>query len=539
MATHDLTFLAEKLERALGLHRAGRLVEAQAGYEEILSIQPAHVEAINLLGAAAIQSGNPRGAVEWFAKAIELDPNDPGAYINSGLALRELRQLEAALARIEQAIRLKPDCADAYLNRGLVLCELRRWDAALASYERAIALEPDYAEAHLARGRALSELDHLEAALASCDQAIAIVDDYEDAHVGRAALLHRLGQPEAALASYDRAIALKPDYATAHHGRSQTLLLLGEFETGWNDHEWRWQDIDSPVTEARRNFPEPLWLGRESIAGRTILLHSEQGLGDTLHFCRYARWVADLGARVILEVQQPLESLLDGLQGVSQVIARGDALPPFDLQCPLLSLPLAFNTRLGTIPCPSHYLRSDAEKVARWQARLGTKTRGRIGLVWSGSRIHKNDHNRSIPLADFIRHFPADFDYVSLQKDVRESDWKTLQAHPAIRQFADELHDLSDTAALCECMDLVVSVDTSVAHLSAALGRDTWILLPFVPDWRWLLDREDSPWYSSVRLFRQRSRGDWSTVTERVGAELMQPPTSAGSATNFTQASRK
>jgi tetratricopeptide (TPR) repeat protein len=519
------TTVPEKLKKALELHRAGRLAQAQAGYGEILAIQPGHAEAINLLGAIAIQMGNPQTAVELFGKAIEIDPNNVAAYCNCGLALRELKQLDAALARFEQAIALKADCSEAYSNRGLVLCELKQWEAALASYQQAIAIEPDYAEAHLACGRVLQELRRSDAALSCCDRAIAIVPDYEEAYLGRAILLYQGRQMDAALTSYDQAIAIKPDYATAHHGRSHTHLLLGDLDKGWIGYEWRWKDSDCLSTGEQRDFSQPLWLGKESIAGKTILLYSEQGLGDALQFCRYARLVSDLGARVILEVHAPLRSLLAKLEGVSQLVTKGDALPDFDYQCPLLSLPLAFKTRLNTIPSSAKYVASDSTKVASWQRKLGEKAQPRIGLVWSGNPLHKNDENRSILLAALLQHLPTGLQYVSLQKEVRECDRQILQSSPTsptIRQFSDELHDFSDTAALCDCMDVVISVDTSVAHLSGALGKDTWILLPFVSDWRWLLDRDDSPWYPTARLFRQDKFGDWNGVFERVKASLMQ-----------------
>jgi tetratricopeptide (TPR) repeat protein len=516
------TTLPEKFQQSLELHRAGQLAQAQVGYEEILAIQPAHADAVNLLGAIAIQMGNPQRAVELFGRAIEIDPNNVAAYCNSGLALRELRQLDAALARFEQAIALKADSSEAYSNRGLVLCELKQWDAALASYRQAIAIEPDYAEAHLACARVLQELKQWDAALASCDRAIAIVPDYEEAYLGRAVVLSQRRQMDAALASYDRAIALKPDYATAHHGRAHTCLLLGDFDKGWIGYEWRWKDSDCISTGEKRDFAQPLWLGKESIARKTILLCSEQGLGDTLQFCRYARLVSDLGARVILEVHEPLRSLLAGLEGVARLVTKGDALPDFDYWCPQLSLPLAFKTRLCTIPSSAKYLASDATKVARWQRRLGEKTQPRIGLVWSGNPRHRNDQNRSILLAELIRYLPGGLQYVSLQKDVHECDRQILQSSATMLQFSDELHDFSDTAALCDCMDVVISVDTSVAHLSGALGKNTWILLPFVPDWRWLLDRDDSPWYPTAKLYRQDKFGDWTGVFEQVRASLMQ-----------------
>ncbi|MGZ3239900.1 MAG: glycosyltransferase family 9 protein, partial [Burkholderiaceae bacterium] len=237
-------------------------------------------------------------------------------------------------------------------------------------------------------------------------------------------------------------------------------------------------------------------------------------------FCRYAKLVAALGARVILEVQKPLASLLMNLEGVTQLVGKGSALPAFDYHCPLLSLPLAFKNNLGNIPASAKYLSSDAAKITQWQARLGTKTKPRIGLVWSGNALHVNDRNRSIFLSDWVKELPTGFQYVSLQKEVRDADKQTLQAHTDILNFENTLNDFSDTAALCELMDVVISVDTSVAHLAGALGKPTFVLLPYFPDWRWLLDRSDSPWYPSVKLFRQASMGEWGSVLQNVNKEI-------------------
>jgi tetratricopeptide (TPR) repeat protein len=582
--------LPEKMQQAVELHQAGQFAQAQRVYEEILSLEPRHSDAINLLGAIAIQTGDLQRAVELYENAIEIDSNNPVAYCNSGWALWELKQFDAALARYDQAIAINPHVAEAHFNRGNVLYDLKQWDAALASYRQAIALDADHAEAHLRCGNVLRDLKQWDAALASYDQAICIVDDYEEAYFNRGNVLHELKQWDAALASFDQAIALKADfaeaysnrggvlwnlkrldaalasfdqaialkadftdaysnrglvllelkqwdaalasfdqaivlkadYAEAYFNRSLTYLLRGDFEQGWRDYEWRPKRQGDALIRAGARLEVPPWRGEEVIAGKTILLYWEQGLGDTLQFCRYVKCVSDLGARVILEVQEPLKSLLAGLEGLSPNIASGRALTNLDFQCPLLSLPLAFQTRLDTIPAFARYLTADAAKVAQWQVRLGQKRGLRVGLIWSGGTLHKNDHNRSIALQQLIRHLPGECQYVSLQKEVRESDWPALQSNPRILHFADDLADFSDTAALCDCMDVVISVDTAVAHLSGALGKNTWILLPVVPDWRWLLDRTDSPWYPTVRLYRQERAGDWDEVLQGVTASLRQ-----------------
>jgi tetratricopeptide (TPR) repeat protein len=504
------------LQDALALHQSGHLAQARDIYERILQEQPAHSDAMNLLGAIALQTGEPARALELYRRVIKIDPTNAAAWCNGGFASAQLGQLDAALDHYDQAIALRAHYPEAYLYRGNTLAAMKRWDAALANYEQAIALQADYSEAYSNRGVALKTLDRFDAALASFDQAIALRSDYAEAYANRGNALYELGQWDAARANYERAIALRPDYPEPHVSRSFLSLLHGNLEDGWIDYEWRFK----MGAGTKRRFVQPLWLGNESIAGRTILLYSEQGLGDALQFCRYAKVVADLGASVILQVRKPLKSLLAGVQGASQVITGGDLMPRFDCRCPLMSLPLAFKTTLDTIPVASRYLTSNPVKVDKWLARLGSSPKSRIGLVWSGNPAFSLDRKRSIALTELLRHLPVGPQYVSLQKELTTLDRLTIQAHGGILQFADELNDFSDTASLCECLDLVISVDTAVAHLSGAMGKKTWILLPSVPDWRWLLNREDSPWYPSVRLYRQRGRGDWGGVLDRIEADL-------------------
>ena len=281
--------------------------------------------------------------------------------------------------------------------------------------------------------------------------------------------------------------------------------------------EWRWKKEDG--VKIRRNFKQPLWLGKEDLTDKVILLHAEQGLGDSIQFCRYAKLVKQRGAYVLLEVPTALLGLLDGLEGIDVLIAKGQTLPAFDFHCPLLSLPLAFETDFTNIPCPTPYLAASASKCEAWTKRLGEKTKMRVGLVWSGSTTHKNDHNRSLTLKQLLPYLPDSCEYVSLQKEIRLEDKEFLDSS-GILQYSEELEDFTDTAALCALMDLVISVDTSVAHLAGAMGKATWVLLPNAPDWRWLLDRDDSPWYPSVKLYRQGIDRQWLPVLERVAADL-------------------
>jgi hypothetical protein len=543
--------IQSKLEQALAFHQRGQLPQAKALYTDILKAQPTHANALHLLGGIASQTGEPQTAVELFDKAIASKPNFAEAHFNRGNALQVLRQLDAALASYDEAvairpdyaeahanrgaalqalkhlddavagydraISIKPDHAEAYSNRGAALHELKQLDAAVASFDKAIAIKPDYAVAYFNRGIVLQELKQPDAAVASFDEAIAIKPDYAEAHSVRGLALHALNQLDAAVASFDEAIAIKPDYADANFNKGLALLSSGNFEKGWELYEWRWK---MPALKGKqRNFTQPQWLGTRSIEGRTVLLHAEQGFGDTIQFCRYARLVANLGAKVIVEVPAALKGLLQGLGGASEIVEAGQALPAFDFHCPLMSLPLAFKTTLNTIPAPGRYLLCDRGKTEFWANKLGAKARPRVGLVWSGTTTHVNDHNRTLTLGSLLPHLPATFDYVSLQKELRDGD-KAALASSTIRHFGEELREFSDTAALCELMDVVISVDTSVAHLAGALGKRTWVLLPYVPDWRWLLDRDDSPWYPSAKLYRQERIGEWAGVLERVGADL-------------------
>ena len=510
------------LEQAIALHRSGRLVAAQALYERIVSIDPTHSDALQLLGTIAGQRNDPERALLLLNKALETHPHSPNGFVvhcNKGSALKLLGRLEAAVASYGESIALNPRYATAHLNKGIVLRELRRLDAALASYDCAIAIAPELAEAHYGRGNVLCDLGRPREAVASYDRALTIRAAYAEAHSGRGNALRALGILQEALASYDRAIALKPEAAEFYVNRAILRLLCGDFQRGLLDFEWRWKNPLGTNIKEQRSFSQPLWLGEEALAGKRILIYCEQGFGDTIQFCRYGKLLAERGATVLMEVQQPLVSLLRGLSGVSQLIGRGDPLPEFDVHCPMLSLPLALKTSASTIPAARAYLSSDPTRVSEWRSRL-TARKPQVGLTWSGNPLYPQEHYRRISLAELVPHLPPQFQYVCLQRDVREADQKVLHQHPEILNFADELTDFADTAALCDCMDVVISVDTSSAHLSAALGKPTWILLSASPDWRWLLGRADSPWYPSARLFRQHSIGDWSQVLEEVTANL-------------------
>lgn len=515
----DPSHLEAQFNHANLLFQQAQYDAALAGFERAIALQPALLAAHLNRGNTLRRLGRWGEAAESYERAIALDPAHAAAHMSRGLVLKELQQLPAALASYERAIALKPDYAQAHSNRGNVQKALRQWDAALQSYDRAIASAPDFAEAHFNKGVTLQELGRCDAAIACYDAALRIRPDYAEAHANRGNALTEQNRMDDALASYDRALVLAPQDAPGHFNRAIAHLLAGNLERGWRDYEWRWRNPAGSVINEAREFDAPLWLGAQSLDGKTILLHGEQGLGDMLQFCRYASCVALRGATVLLEVKAPLVALCATLAGVARVLARGEALPPIDYHCPLMSLPLAFGTTLENIPASAGYLHADPAKIAHWRARLQSGSRPRVGLVWSGNARQRNDHKRSLPLALLLAHLPADIDYVCLQTDVRDTDRAALVGSGRIQDFGAEL-DFDHTAAVCAGLDLVVGVCTSIVHLSAALGRPTWVLLPFSPDWRWLLGRSDSPWYQSVTLYRQTAPGDWQSALRRLAEDL-------------------
>jgi tetratricopeptide (TPR) repeat protein len=506
--------------RAWALLQLGRDAEALASCDAAVALDPAMPAAFSNRAWALIRLGRYAEAIENSDRALALEPNLAPTHTNRGVALMELRQFDEALKSFDRALALTPGSADAHFNRSLALNGLKRSAEALAESGHALALRPGFAPAHSSRGRSFHDLGRYDEALDCYAKAIAIDPNLGVVHYNMATTLLALLRLDAAWACYRRTLELMPDDADAHTDWAMAQLLTGDFQAGLREYEWRWKTVAAQAR--RRDLGRPLWLGDADIAGRTILLVAEQGYGDMIQFCRYARLVAALGARVILEVPPPLASLLAGLQEVSEIIVQGAPLPDFDFYCPLMSLPLAFATDVGSIPAETRYLAANPARVAAWRARLGPASGPRVGLVWSGSTIHLNDRNRSLALATLADALPSGPDYVCLQKELREADRPALVARPDIRFLGDDIVDFGDTAALCELVDVVVTVDTSVVHLAGALGRSVTLLLPFCPDWRWLLDRADSPWYPGMWLLRQPAPGDWSKPLADVSAALVE-----------------
>jgi len=500
------------------LQLQGRHEDALKTFDKAVQLKPDDAELWKNLGNALVDLKRPQDALLSFQLALKLNPRHWNAAYQCGLVLRGQGQLEAALSYLDLACSLQPEQPSVLELRAAVLFGLRRFEEALADSRRVYAINPDNADTCNNIGSALQWLGRDEEALPWLDRCLELRPDYLAAFSNEMLALQQLRRFDEAVAVYHRLKAVDPDNAAADWDLALLHLLTGNFEAGWAGREARWR-LPSSYPE----IPCPLWLGEGSLEGKTILLGADEGLGDTIQFARYVPMVAARGAQIVLLVKDPLVPLLAGLPGVSRCvpISAANTLPAFDVHCPLCSLPLAFGTTLDTIPPGTSYLPPPAaSRVKIWEDRLGPHDRLRVGLVWSSNPDHKNDHNRSSSLRTFSAMFDVDATFISLQKDPRPDDKAILSERSDIVDLTAHLTDFVETSALISCLDLVITVDTSVAHLAGALGRPTWILLPYTPDYRWLLDRDDSPWYPTVRLFRQQASRDYADVIDRVRTEL-------------------
>jgi hypothetical protein len=405
---------------------------------------------------------------------------------------------------------------DELFEKGMLAKAALNLDEAAALFSRAVALDPGFAQARLNLGNVLVRLGDPEAALPQYQAVLDQTPNYALAEMNLGVALTALNRHHDAILAYDRALAVAPAFQEARYRKALQLLRLGRFDEGWPLHEARW---DCASHRSKPYADKPYWLGEADIAGETLLVYAEQGFGDTLQFCRYLALVAQRGARVVLHADTALWPLLEGLPGVQALVSQGDARPAVDRHVSLMSLPLAFRTTLQTIPDPGGYLVAPQDRVRHWAGRLPRTARRRIGLAWSGNPEHHDDHNRSIPTDAVLGLVTEDVEWVCLQTQLRDGDAEALARAGAVN-LVDEIRDFADTAALAASCDLVLSVDTSIAHLAGALGLPTWVLLPFSADWRWMTQDDARPWYAGTKLFRQPAIGDWRSVLGRVDSAL-------------------
>ncbi len=536
--------IAQAMQEAIALHRQNRLREAEKLYARVLKAAPDTFDALHLLGTIKAQSGqmgealrliqaaikiNPRAsdalvnlanvlhalkrdadALDCLDRALAIDPSDLQALQNRGSALLTLKRPQEALACFEQVVQRAPRNGEALLNRGVALATLERHAEALNDFDAALRLAPAHPDLHYNRGNALSQLDRHAEAIAAFDRTLAAIPAHARAWNNRGRALQSLNRNAEAAESFGKALALQKDNADAHFNLALALLTLGDLTPGFEQYEWRWKR--SGMTDTRRGYGRALWLGEFPLGHKTILLHAEQGLGDTIQFARYAPLLARAGARVVLEVQPELKTLLAGLEGIASCHARGESLPAFDVHCPLGSLPLAMKTDATNIPAEIPYLRADEQRLAKWRPAIDALPGKRVALAWAGHAAHANDRNRSMDLELLAPLFALPgLSFVSIQRELRDKDAAVLARTPNVRHLGAELADMADTAAVVTLADLTLTVDTSVVHLAGSLGRPLWVMLPFAPDWRWTLTGE-SPWYPQARLLRQPAIGDWKSV---------------------------
>jgi tetratricopeptide (TPR) repeat protein len=540
--------IAQVLQDALSMHQQGRLREAEKLYMRVLKAAPDHFDALHLLGLIKAQSDQMGEAYRLMSAALKINPSVPDVLINFANVLHGLKRDDEALAAIDKALALRPGDLDALLHRGNTLSALNRPNEALPCFNAVLVRNPGHRDAVLGRGvayaalgnhaqaladfdivlartpgdhealynrgTALIELGRYSDAIAAFDNALTASPRHLRAWINRGRALQALNRHEEAITSFDKAVAIDKNHGDAHFNAALSLLTLENLQRGFVEYEWRWRRTG--MTDSRRGYRGRLWLGEFPLDRRTILLLAEQGLGDTIQFIRYAPLLARMGANVVLEVQPELKALLSTVKGVASCHARGETLPAFDMYCPLGSLPLALKTGPSSVPAAVPYLRVDDASIAKWRPAVAALPGKRVALAWAGHARHANDRNRSIDLKMLEPLLASEgVSFVSIQRDLRDGDAARLASF-GITDFGPRLADMRDTAAILALTDLSISVDTSVIHLAGAMGRDAWVMLPFTPDWRWTLTRERSPWYPTVRLFRQPTPGDWPNVLATV-----------------------
>jgi len=540
------------MQLAIRYVQAGDLENAGILCKKILRKQPNNSDVLHFFGILCYRNLDYDGAISNLKKALHINPSNAEAHYNIGRAYEGKDQIDEAIRSYRSALRIKSYFVDALINLGNLLQKKGQLDDAVINYQRAIELNPSYAGVYYNLGVVFQEKNQMDEAISAFQSAIRLNPKFEDAYHDLGYVFHMNRQPneakecylkavqlnkgmfdaynnlgrvyqeegrlDDAITSYRKALEINPDFAEAHCNLAIALLLTGNFSHGWKEYEWRWKLKD----RSRYDLPQQVWDGKD-ISGRTIFLYAEQGFGDAIQFIRFAPLVAERGARIIIECQKELKSLIRNVRGVDSVITREDPLPEADVHCPLLSLPLVFNTTPESIPAKIPYIAPDTTILQKWAERVkNDRARLKVGLVWSGNPKYKADQFRSISLSSFLQLWEVEgLSFYSLQKGEAAVQVKELPEETKLVDHTDEMNDFSDTAGLIVNLDLIISVDTAVAHLAGALGKPVWTLLPYSPDWRWMLDREDSLWYPTMKLFRQPSPGDWGAVIDSVKKELI------------------
>jgi tetratricopeptide (TPR) repeat protein len=509
--------IAHNIEHAFAHYQQGRLADAETICNAILAAEPEDFDALHLLGLLRHAQERNAEALRLVGAVLKRAPRSAEVLSNYGLILAALSRHEEALVCFEEALDHSAGYLNALRNRAASLKALARDEEALLAFAAIVATKDDDIDALNECGGLHMRLSRPDAAIACYDKALAIAPQVAELHINKGSALAASNRFDDALHSFAAAIAIAPGRAEAHYKASLIRLRVGDFRSGWRDYEWRWRCERTPIV---RRVAAPLWLGERPIKGKTIFLLGEQGFGDTIQFIRYAPLVAALGATVLVDVPPQLREIAASVPGVSSVVCGAEPTPHVDYRCPLLTLPLSFQTEVATIPANVPYIRPPEERVAKWRERLPQNGRLRVGLCWAGSPEHLNDRNRSIAIERFAKVLSVpNLDFVSVQKEVNERQAAILHENNVV-ELGQDFQDFADTAAVLAQLDLLISVDTSVAHLAGAMGKPVALLLPWSPDWRWMHERTGTPWYPTMLFFRQATRGDWDGPFEQLYQEL-------------------
>ena len=505
------------LERARAHLTNDEYSEAQKIYSDILFAKPNNTDALLGVGVVAKKLKRTDLALSFFSKVIAIDGQHEDALFQRGRAHIKAKNFEQAAEDLTSTLKINPANIDALNSRGIANSQLSNFIYAVQDFEKAIQICSSNADLFYNRGLAHFNLKDYQAAIHDYTYAIKLRPDFYQAFNNRGSAYKELADFKMALKDFKTSTTLKSDFADGYWNQSLIYLMNGEYEKAWPLYEYRWKSKHFP--SEKRNFSEPLWLGNQSIEGKTILIHSEQGLGDTIHFCRYIKLLKQKKCKILLEVEKPLFNLMGCLLPKENIFQKGHTLPKFDFHCPLVSLPLVFETNVNSVPFPTPYLKADHSRVTWWRTHLGNSMKPRVGLCWRGNPQHPNDKRRSIALSDIIGTLGSEVDWLSLQYEIDDQEYNVLKKSQKIRHFGSLIGDFAETAAFCKNLDAIVCVDTSIAHLAGALGLTTYLMLSELPDARWQIAGTHTPWYNSVKLFRLKKNQDYSELLIKIQAE--------------------
>lgn len=491
----------------------GEYLKAHQIYTDILSANPCDTRALFGVGIVAEKLKSIDLAISFFSKVIVLDQGHEGAFFQRGKLHLSAKNFNQAVEDFTETLKINPSNIDALNSRGIANSQLSNFNIAVQDFEKAIQICSSNADLFYNRGLAQQNLRNYDAAIKDYTSAIELRPDYYQAYNNRGSAYRELAEFDKALNDFKAATTIKNNFADGYWNQSLIYLMNGEYEKAWPLYEYRWQSKHFP--SEKRNFSEPLWLGEQSIEGKTILIHSEQGLGDTIQFCRYIKMLRQKKCKILIEVEKPLINLMKCLLPEENIFQKGSALPKFDFHCPLISLPLVFNTTVNSVPFSTSYLTAVKDRVFWWENFLGLSEKPRVGICWRGNPNHPNDKTRSISLGNIVNTLKPEFNWYSLQYDITEEEAKILKRNPQIKHFGELIGDFAETAAFCKTLDAIICVDTSIVHLAGSIGSKVFLLIGEVADSRWHAKSRTTPWYKNITILRKSRKSDYPELLHK------------------------